>query len=214
MRLIVRAIVRASDADLVGSDDVIAIRAGDLAALASTVEATVSASESALRGHDALTRTIHERVASLPARFGQVFESESEVVAAIGPRAAMLREAIEEVSGRVEVAITLRWRTPPEPVLTGAATPGHLYMEQRAADLRVRALAQRLGERLVEEMACERAHVRLKTCPRPGVAAIVAVLIDRDAVTDARERVLSFGARSHEVTATVDGVFAPYSFAS
>ena len=214
MSLLVRAIVRASDADRVGAHDVIAIRAGDLAALASPVDAPVSPSENALRAHDALTRSIHEQVASLPARFGQLFESEQDVVAAIEPRSAALRDAIDTVEGRVEVAITLRWRTPPEPAAAEAASPGHAYLERRAADLRARGRAESLAARLVEEMTSERAHVRLKTCPRPGVAAIVAVLVDRGDVVEARQRVLSFAARSSEVSATVDGVFAPYSFAS
>ena len=214
MSLLVRAIVRANDADGVGLDDVVAIRAGDLAALASPVDATISASERELRGHDALTRRIHERMASVPARFGQLFESERDVVAAIEPRAAALRDTIAEVEGRVEVAITLRWRSVRETEETDDAASGRAYLERRAADLRLQARAQALAERLVEEMPCERAHAVFKTCPRAGVAAIVALLIDRDDVSDARERVRSFGAASSEVTASVDGIFAPYSFAS
>lgn len=215
MTLIVRAIVRASDLGrLDAGEDVVAIRAADLAALASPVDEPLSATESALRGHDSLTRRIHERVASLPARFGQLFASEADVVAAIEARAATLREAIAAVDGRVEVAITLRWRALAEPMTGDDASPGHAYMAQRAADLALARRAEDIAARLVDEMACERAHARSKTCPRPGVAAIVALLIDRDDVSDVRERVSSFGARSSEVTASVDGVFAPYSFAS
>ncbi|HEY6960027.1 MAG TPA: GvpL/GvpF family gas vesicle protein [Candidatus Limnocylindria bacterium] len=215
MTLLVRAIVRASDLDRVATDDdIVAIRAADLAALASRIDGPVSATESALRGHDSLTRSIHERVASLPARFGQLFESEDDVVAAIEARAATLREGIATVDGRVEVAITLRWRELSRPSASVDGSPGHAYMAQRAADLALARRAEAIAARLVDEMAYERAHARLKTCPRPGVAAIVAILVDRDDVSDVRERVRSFGACSSEVTASVDGVFAPYSFAS
>lgn len=214
MSLLVRAIVRARDLDRAAAPGTIAIRAGDLAALASPVDAPVGSNEEALRAHDALTRRIHEDVASLPARYGQVFESERDVVAAIEPRAPDLRAGLATVEGRVEMAVTLRWRASERSRATDVPASGRDYLERRAADLHEHARAERIVGRLLEEMACERAHVRSRTCPRPGVAAIVALLIDRDEMRAARERVLAFGERSGDVSAAVDGVFAPYSFAS
>jgi hypothetical protein len=46
------------------------------------------------------------------------------------------------------------------------------------------------------------------------VAAIVAVLIDRDDVRGCRDRVVAFGAHDEGVKATVSGPMPPYSFAS
>ena len=214
MSLVVRAIVRAQDADHASADEVIQIRAGALAVLVTRVEEPVTATEEELRSHDALTRRIHDRVPALPARFGQVFASEAEVVAAVEPRAAALRDAIEAVDGRVEIAITLRWRTPEQASAIDEPSSGREYLALRAAVLRVRERAEALAARLVGEVASDRAHARVKTCPRPGVAAIVAILVERDGVPTARDRVLSFGERSSEVSATIDGVFAPYSFVS
>jgi hypothetical protein len=190
------------------------VTSAGLAGLASPISASPDVAEAALREHDAITRRIHDRVASLPARYGQVFEDADAIARALVSQSSALASGLARVGDRVEVAVTLRWRTPRDAVQPDSAESGRAYLEQRASVERVAREAESIVARLAAELPCEQAFLRHTTCPRPGVAAIVALLIDRDELAAAQERVMSFGERSADVTAAVDGVFAPYSFAS
>lgn len=194
--------------------DLVAVASAGLAGLASPISTSPGVTEGALREHDAITRRIHGAVASLPARYGQVFEDEGALARSLATRASALATGLDRVADRVEVAVTLRWRTPHEPARQPSAESGRAYLEHRAALERVAQEAESVVARFAGELTCEQAFIRHTTCPRPGVAAIVAVLIDRDELAAAQERVMSFGERSADVSAAVDGVFAPYSFAS
>jgi hypothetical protein len=74
--------------------------------------------------------------------------------------------------------------------------------------------AKNVVARLVDHLAVDQAVIRHTTCPREGVAAIVAVLIARDGAEMLRQQVVSFAERSSDVTARVYGPLPPYSFAS
>jgi hypothetical protein len=218
--LLVRAIVRAYDADrlIAAEPGLIAVLHGGVGALASRCHSAPRPTEPELRAHEAITRRIHDRAASLPSRFGQAFSDEDALRAALTRRGGDLVDALDEVGGRVELALTLSWRSkrggPPAP----PAESGRAYLEAGAARERDRAAAQRIAEELVGELACEPAgqpaHLRLRVCPREGVAAIVEVLTDRPNVPALRSRAEAFGDRSSDVLATVHGPMPPYSFAS
>lgn len=194
--------------------DLVAVPAAGLAGLASRIATTAPASEHALREHDAVTRRIHGAVPSLPARYGQVFSDGEAIARAVAERATALAPGLDRVADRVEIAVTLRWRSPDEALQPAGAASGRAFLEARATRERAEREAGTIVARLAAELSCEQAFIRHKTCPRPGVAAIVALLIGRDDVEVVRERVRSFGERSAEVSAVVDGIFAPYSFAS
>lgn len=206
--------MRERDVERVAEPGLVAVAAAGLAALGSRVAAPPDASERALREHDAITRRVHDAVASLPARYGQVFADDDAIARALAERATTLAAGLARVADRVEVAITLRWRASRGTIRPDDVGSGRAYLEQRAAVERVEREAASIVARLAGELSCEQALVRHTTCPRPGVAAIVALLIDRDEATATRDRVLSFGERSSDVSAVVDGVFAPYSFVS
>ena len=211
--MLLRAIVSANDAPLVASADLVAVTAGDLAALVSMRERAPAASEEALREHEAITRSVHERVASLPARFGSVFLDADAARRALAERHDELAAELDRVGGLVELAVTLSWRTP-RPAPGPDAASGREYLEGRAARERERRDAESLVGRLLDELPCERAFTRHHICPRDGVAASMALLIRREEETAVRRRVEAFDGRSGELSASVYGPLPPYSFAS
>ena len=209
-----RAIVRAEDAARSAAPDLIVVRADRLAALATDCQVAPLATEAELRTHDAITSRIHRASASLPSRFGQLFADETALVTALKEREAALASTLADVGERVELSATLSWRHPRTKADAREITTGHQFLQSRAAREHERREADQVVARLIEQLPCERAFARHRSCPRDGVAAIVAVLTARDEVETMRTQILSFGDRSSEVTATVHGPLPPYSFAS
>lgn len=213
MSLLVRAIVRAADAERALAGELVAVRDGDLAAIASPREDLPAADERELRTHHALASRIHDAAPSLPSRFGQAFADETALRAALGARRAALRSALESVGDRVEVAITLAWRAPVAAAPEIEPRTGREFLESRAVRERVRRRADALVERLLATLGGERAVSR-SSCPREGVAAIVGLLIERHEVGEVREAVRAFASGEPDVVASVSGPMPPYSFAS
>ena len=209
-----RAIVRAADAERSASPDLVVVRADQVAALTTACESAPVATETELRAHDAITRRIHSASPSLPSRFGQLFSDESALSSALKEREGSLEKVLERVGDRVELSVTLNWRSARTPPEARPATSGTEYLTVRAARERDKREADQVVARLIEQLPCERAFARHSSCPRAGVAAIVALLVTRDEVETMRAHIRSFGERSSEVTATVHGPLPPYSFAS
>lgn len=206
-----RSYVRSSDEPRFA--DLIAVRAGAVAALATEYPGTPRPDEAELRAHDAITRRVHDAMPSLPARFGALYDDPDALRAALAARDAELARAIVALGTRVELGVTLRWRTA-RPRSAPAGATGRAYLERRAGRERERSEAEQIVERLVAELAYERALIRERICPREGVAATVAVLTTREEETNVRRRVESFGRNASEVTSDLYGPFPPYSFVS
>ena len=206
-----RSYVRASDDPRFA--DLVAVRAGAVAALASEYAGAPRPDEQELRAHDAITRRVHDAMPSLPARFGALFDDPDALRRALAARDAQLERAIAALGTRIELAVTLRWR-----VARVHHAPddesGRAYLIERAARERERSEAEQIVERLITELACERALIRERICSHEGVAATVAVLTTRDEETNVRQRVESFGRNASEVSTEVYGPFPPYSFVS
>ena len=220
-----RAIVREDDAERItpDGDGLVLVRAAGLAALATTRDAVPAPSETELRAHQRATLRIHDAGASLPSRFGQLFDDEDALAAALVSNRSRLVETLELVGTRVEMSITLSWKTPP-PAATDAAdgqrptasapATGREFLEAAASRERERRQAEHVVAGLVTHLSVEQAFVRHTICPRQGVAAIVAVLVERDAVSALRRRVESYEKDSETVKTMVYGPLPPYSFAS
>lgn len=214
MSLVLRSLVRATDAPKVAALGLVAVEAGAIAALASTHETPPAPTEAELRAHAAITGQVHELAPSLPARFGAFFADADELARAFAPRAADLASELDAIGGRVEMALTLAWVARREPASADAPTTGRAYLEASAARERERQAAGQLAERLLAELGYEQAFTRQCICPRDGVAATVALLIPRDEVKRVRQHVEAFRERTTEVTLAAYGPLAPYSFAS
>jgi hypothetical protein len=213
----VRAFVRAEDAERTASPDLVVVRADHVAALATACADRPLATESELRAHDAITSRIHSASPSLPSRFGQLFSDERALTTALKEREESLAKGLETVGARVELSVTLHWRdarTSHDDDAAKKSISGTAYLAARAARERDKQQADQIVARLIEQLPCERAFARHRSCPRDGVAAIVALLVARDEVETMRSHIESFGERSGEVTATIHGPLPPYSFAS
>lgn len=213
MTLLLRSFVRASDAGRVDLPGLVAVRAGDVVALATEASGPPPATEAALRAHVATTGAIHDAAPSLPARFGSIFAGRDELGRALAPREAELLRALDAVGDRIEMSVTLSWRTERTDD-TAVPSTGRAYMEALRAREQERQRAERITARFVGELGYERAFTRESICPRGGVAATVAVLIPRDEVMRLRRHIASFRDRTSEVMVAAYGPWAPYSFAS
>lgn len=219
MKLVLRAVVPASRA--AGAGDLVAVRAGDVAALASRIDTSPRVDAESLRTHHDIASRIHDGGPSLPSRFGQTFDDEALLAGALWERGAALAEALVSVGDQLEMSVTLSWtdraagHAHAENDEQGAEPrSGRAFMESRVARERERRRAEDAVARLIDVLATERAFTRNRICPRVGVAAIVAVLIGRDRVREFRGRVVEFARGEESVSTAVHGPMPPYSFAS
>ena len=213
MRLVLRAVVPAARAgDAV--DDLVAVRAGELAALASRSEERPRIDATALRSHHEIAARIHDAGPSLPSRFGQTFDDEAALAGALRDHATALAEALVSVGDHVEMSVNLAWADQQTTAARPEPTTGREFMHARLAREQERRRAEDAVARLIGVLTRERAFTRNRICSREGVAAIVAVLVERDRVREFRERVSEFARVESTVTATVHGPMPPYSFSS
>jgi gas vesicle protein GvpL/GvpF len=210
----VRAIVNVADAPRVSGDDLVAVAAGGVAALASRRPGAPDASEGELRAHDAIAHRVHDRAPSLPSRFGQLYSDEAALADALRTRAAALETTLASIGTRVELSITLSWGEPRAVPNARDVSSGRAYLEIGVARERERREAEDLATRLVAELAVEPAFIRQRCCPRDGVAAIVTLLVTREEVNAVRHRAQEFAERTRVVRADVYGPLPPYTFAS
>jgi gas vesicle protein GvpL/GvpF len=203
-----------ADAPRVSDDELVAVAAGGVAALASRKPAAPDASEAELRTHDAIARRVHDRAPSLPSRFGQLYPDEAALAAALGAQAAAIETTLARVGARVELSITLSWREPRKVSDPREVSSGRAYLEIGLARERERREAEDLAARLVAELAVEPAFTRQRCCPRDGVAAIVTLLVTRAEVNALRHRAREFAERTGVVVVDTYGPLPPYTFAS
>ncbi len=214
--LLVRAIVRATDLPRSPAGELVVVSAERVAALATRASKAPAPTVAALREHERVARRIHDAVPSLPSRFGQLYADAPALARALQDREAALALSLDQVGDRVELAVTLEWRNDRTARQAEAreSQSGRAYLESLAVRERERQEAEQVVARLIEELPCERAFIRHRMCPREGVAAVLAILVARDEVTNLQEAVLSFGERSAEVSALVYGPLPPYTFAA
>ena len=209
-----RAIVRTSDVSRLEREGLVAVAAVDVSAIASLLEGAPAPDAAQLRMHERITGRIHEIAPSLPSRFGQFFPDDRSLAAALRDRRPELSDALGRLGDRAEMSVTLSWREPRAHPDTRDASTGREFLEAKALREREHSDARAVVARLVEHLAFDQAVIRHNTCPRDGVAAIVAVLIERDGAAALRSQIDSFEERSNDVTVVVYGPLPPYSFAS
>ena len=215
MTLLVRSFVRAVDADQFAGQ-LAAVHGAQVAALATTTREVPIATEAELRDHARITAGVHQRAASLPARFGVHYESQDTLAIALASNESRLARELDVFGSRNELSISLSWRTARSrsTSATMRATTGREYLAACAGRAREAQEAESLVARLVAVLAGDRALIRQFICPRPGVAATVAVLTTRDGETAVRECADRFARETSDVTVAVYGPMPPYSFVS
>jgi hypothetical protein len=176
--------------------------------------------EQKIRAHEQVLEAALARTAVLPCRFCTVYRDEDDLKAFLATHAAALTEALDRLSGRVELGV--KAFTAPEPAsAAGQAASGRAYLEARRDEQRRR-----------EELAASRSliaaelHERLRSAAEDGV---VLELQSRDAsgrdeemlfngaylVSDRErfEQALGSLARAHgELQLELTGPWPPYNF--
>lgn len=142
--------------------------------------------------------------AVLPVRFGERFDDRRELVAAVGDRAATLRESLARVRGCAEFGVRMVADPSPAPSPAG---DGSAYMQARLASV---AEAEAVAAELHEPLA----RYARDSVVSPGTNYAAAYLVGEDERDDFEQTLAGFVAAHPELTVVCTGPWAPYSFAA
>lgn len=219
------------DASLTGLDGaaVSLVEAAGLGVWLSRVE-RAEPTPGRLREHDGVVRAALRTTTPLPIRFGARLRDEDSVAEMLAARSEDLLADLARVSGRIEAGVTVRWELEAERERLLSAHP----QLRRATDTPVtpvsgrQYLERRRGEHLLEDLLQERARALLSRVgaaleaeglpasltllPLPEVAGMLAHLVPREEVAAYRRRFELAREALPEVTLTLSGPWAPYSF--
>jgi hypothetical protein len=169
----------------------------------------VEASEAALWQHEAVAEALMRDRAVLPVRFGVAFSGEPALRASLSRRRAELGEALDQVRGRVEIGLRVRWEAPSAeaaPVGNGA---GRAYLQTRLE-------AQRRGEQLADALhrplaraSVASGHTVLET---PRLLLGAAYLVETDQVAAFRAQVDELAAEHSDLGFACTGPWPAYNF--
>lgn len=165
--------------------------------------------------HHAIISQLHAQLdACLPVRFPTWYADEAALRAELCRQQADLRARLDAVRGTCEVAITVLWNGPAEPVPpTEAMTPGTRYLQQRqqarvGTDSR-RARARELAAEIESLAGPDLVAATAQVCPSATVAVSSALLAPRDS---AKALIARLPRARDGVRILVNGPWPPYSF--
>ena len=180
----------------------------------------VARGEEGARQHDAVCEAaLATGSTPLPARFGQLFDSDEACVAQLALKETQLRAALARIAGTVEMAVTALLPVRGPLRVSGAgATSGREYLK-RIRDVQQRteevsAVSDDVRSRVAEAVGgLARAEVvRLSLTQRPHIA--ISHLVDRAAERAYRRALAPLGATFESGALAVMGPSAPYTFAT
>ena len=207
----------------VGGAAVTVLTAGPLAAWVETVATrSVAPSVEAVRAHDAVvTAALDSGTTPLPARFGQIFESDAACRAALLERVSRMEHDLARVRGLVEMRIIARLAAAREAVATvadGEASPGTAYMRhlqrERAMEQIVQATSAAVRRRLTETVGAFVRGEAVTLDPLPAAVLTLSHLVARDEVAAYRTAVTDAAPDPQVERLVVRGPVAPYQFVS
>jgi hypothetical protein len=175
----------------------------------------------AVRAHDAVVgAALESGTTPLPARFGQIFESDDACREALVERAARMETDLARVRGLVEMRTIAKLGRPSEPAATddGEAPPGTAYMRHlqrgRAMEQIVQASAVAVRQRLTETVGAFVRGEAVTLDPLPAAVLTLSHLVARDEVAAYRTAVNAAAPDAHVERLVVRGPVAPYQFVS
>jgi Gas vesicle synthesis protein GvpL/GvpF len=159
-----------------------------------------------------------------PVRLPTWLEDEDALRAAVSSHRAQLAEALQRVSGRVEVGVTARWAqrgrvgsARANVDQAGAAGSGTRYLLERRRALQAeqarRARAAQLQSELLKRIGDSCVEAEHRACPSPHVALSSAFLVGREAAPRVVTDLSRFGQAEEDVRILVHGPWPPYTFA-
>ncbi|MCA1656152.1 MAG: GvpL/GvpF family gas vesicle protein, partial [Actinobacteria bacterium] len=169
--------------------------------------------------HHDLVTALCDAGPCLPVRFGTWLSSEEAARRSVVAGADAFSAAVERLSGRQEIAVTLLW--PASEVQAGrghrvGAPTGRAFLDGKRAIQAVsderRMVAEGLAVRLSEALAAEQEDVRHETCPSAEVALSLSVLAPRGEARALKARATTVVAGLPGVRGVVSGPWPPYSF--
>lgn len=172
-----------------------------------------------IRAHDAVVRAALRTATPLPFRFGTRLRGEPQARAMLRENRERFAQALQRVEGRVEMGVRALWTDGSAPAPPPEELPvrsGRDYMEA----LRRRHLQQRhsreRADQLLDRLEAVFAPVspvshRIAT-PEPGVAGVVAHLVQRESLHQYRRCADEAANLLGEVELHFSGPWAPYSF--
>jgi len=221
MRLLLHAVTTAdgTEASPTGLRDQPCVRVAmnGLAAWATQFsEAPVTFGRADLLEHHALvSRLSADHAGVLPARFPTWLADAQALRAELERRQADFAAALERVRERVEIAMTVLWRSLPEhEPPPEAATPGRKYLLGRqqafSGSDRRRARARQLADETERLVGDDLVDVRHQVCPSATVALSSAVLVPRERAENVKVRLAR---KEPDVRILINGPWPPYTFA-
>ena len=206
----------------VGGSAVRVLDAGTLAAWVETVgERSITPTLDRVRTHDAVVMAALEGGETpLPARFGQVFESDENCRAALIRQASRMETDLARVRGLVEMRIIARLPKGDEPqhVSGGSDAPGTTYMRQlqreRSMEQIVQASAAAVRRRLTETVGAFVRGEAMTLDPFPAATLTLSHLVARDEIPAYRTALNGADLGSLVERIVVSGPVAPYQFVS
>jgi hypothetical protein len=152
--------------------------------------------------HGLVVEALLDRAESvLPVRFGEGFEDDAALTAAVAPRLDALERALAALAGCVEIGV----RVLREDDRVPAAADGAAYMRARAeSEAAIAGLHRTLRGRAKDSVASGTLRLRHDT----------GYLVRRDEVPAFAREVDGYAAAHPELTLLCTGPWAPYSFAA
>jgi hypothetical protein len=205
----------------VGGSPVRALAAGAFTAWVETVaDRVIEPTLERVRAHDAVAdAALATGATPLPARFGQVFESDERCRDVLLENSVRLEADLARVQGLVEMRVVaaLRKRAEAEPPAE-AETPGTAYMQRlrrkRGMEQIVQGSAAAVRRRLTETVGAFVRGEAVVLDPSPVATFTVSHLIDRDAVSAYRAALHGAVLGAEVERFVVCGPVAPYQFVS
>ena len=200
------------------------IDAGPLRAWVESAPGAPAVSPESLAVHDAVTTAgLSNASTPLPARFGDVFESDEACISSLVAKSGDLLAALDRVAGRVEMTVAIRlYAIEPsmsaQPVDPGSTKPGRAYLERLREERHDIQILRQQGHVLARPVISAVRHLVADECAalRPSPPTyLVSHLISRDAVDEYRRLAsAAIGGRSatEPLRAIVRGPSAPFSF--
>lgn len=131
-----------------------ALAVADATAWVSTVAAAQPPSVAAIRAHDEVSAAALERgTTPLPARFGQLFETDSRCISELESRAGWISRTLARLEGHVEMTVLMRLATPATLPVSAEAGAGHAYLGQLRQRMDVERNLRQSAESLRQKVA-------------------------------------------------------------
>ena len=204
-----------------GASPVRVLTAGPVDAWVGTVaDRSIPPTVEAVRIHDAVVMAALDRgVTPLPARFGQVFDSDDACRAALVEQGQRMESDLARVRGLIEMRVIVRLHRPanaPEPAV--ATTPGTAYMRElqrgRSMEQIVQASAMAVRRRLTETVGAFVRDEAVTLVPSPAATLTISHLVRRDEIDAYRAALDDAVPDAHVERLVVSGPVAPYQFVS